>query len=536
MGKEQIKTKTGSARPDQGECLMNTTRSKQYERIRQISLSAAICIFCVIVGQIMHALHAPDDSIICVYILAIVLTSAMTSGYVYGIVSAFVMTLAFAFFVSSPVYSFINPSPYLLVTTGIVFVISVLISSITSKVKDGELQAVRREEESKILYHLTRDLAGMTTIQDVIRLTLQNISDVFHTDCRLLLFDEKRKPEETFVLMEHGVIDSKAPTDSTRDFSEYQTKPAKGYYVNAQQYEWPIYALNHRILGAIAIPRTVAEKLSSVDLRMVNTMAEAAGIVLDKLQMAREEERSRIEFDQERYRTNLLRSISHDLRTPLAGICGTAEVLMSMLPADSKEHELAFSINRETNWLYNLVQNILSLTRLQNGTMQIKKELMIVEEVVESAVETMRFRLPSREFITMYPDEILAAPMDASLIKQVIINLLDNANKYSPGNTPIEIEVEDLEDSDEVAVEVRDHGNGLSPAALEKVFRMFYTTKANDPKALRGFGLGLPICDSIMKTHQGSITASNRTDGQSGAVFTIRLPKSHFSSPDGTEI
>lgn len=507
---------------------MKNEHEKQLSVSKQIILSVCFCIISILIGEVMLHFNAPAYTIVCVYILGNVLVSSFTSSYWYGLISCLVSSLAFAYFVAAPIFSFRELSPYFIVATIILLIISMLISSITSKMRANERLAWHKEEVSNILYHLTRDLAGMTSVDEVIKLTLQNIADVFQTDCRLLLFTSEGKAEENFILFENGVFEEKAQTDPTRTFEEYKTRPALGYYRNAHQYEWPFYGMDKKVLGALAIPKEVAEKLNDSDLRLINTMTDAAGIVIEKLTLAQVEEKSKIEMSQERYRTNLLRSISHDLRTPLAGITGTAEVLMSMLSQDSKEYELASNIHKETNWLYNLVQNILSLTRIQDTGIRLKKEVMIVEDVVNSAVETMEFRLPQRQFVTNYPEDVLASEMDASLIKQVIINLLDNANKYSPMNQPIEITVWKEEETNQVAVSVQDYGEGLSPAALEKVFHLFYTTKPSDPKALRGFGLGLPICASIMKIHDGSITSGNREDGPSGAVFTIYLPEFNF--------
>ncbi len=496
--------------------------------LKQIGLSVSVCIFSILIGEVMVHWNAPAYTIVCVYILGTVLISSFTSTYWYGLISCLVSAIAFAYFVAAPIFSFKELSPYFVVATIIMLSISMLISSITSKVRANERLAWRKEEVSNILYHLTRDLAGMTAVDEVIKLTLQNISDVFHTNCRLLLFTSEGKPEDHFILLENGTFEEHAQTNPTRTFEEYKTRPTLGYYTNDYQYEWPFYGMNKQVLGALAIPKEVADQLSPSDLRLISTMTDAAGIVIDKLTLAQVEEKSRVEMSQERYRTNLLRSISHDLRTPLSGIAGTSEVLMSMLPENSKEYELAYNIYKETNWLYNLVQNILSLTRLQNNGIPLKKEVMIVEDVVNSAVETMQFRLPKRQFITSYPEEVLASEMDSSLIKQVIINLIDNANKYSPLDQPIEVKVWKEEGSNQIAVSVQDHGEGLSTAALEKVFNLFYTTKPSEPTALRGFGLGLPICASIMKIHDGSITSANREDGISGAVFTIYMPEFNF--------
>lgn len=506
---------------------MKKGRWKHNEVFRQICLTLSLGACAILIGEIMLPFNAPAYTIVCVYILGMVGISFLTTAYWYGLVASLFLSIAFAYFVAAPIFSFRELSPYFMLATGIMLLISVLISYITSKIRANEILALQKEERSNILYHLTRDLAGMTMVDEVIKRTLQNISDVFHTKCQLLLFDKEEKPENQFVLLEDGVFKDHI-SDLSYPFEKYQTRPENGYYITPDYYEWPFYTMNKKVLGVISIPTSIAKEMTDGDLRLISTMTDAAGIVIEKLSLAQVEEKSRQEMDQERYRTNLLRSISHDLRTPLAGITGTTEVLMAMLPEDSKEHELAANINKETNWLYNLVQNVLSLTRLQNSGMTLHKEVMIVEDVVNSALETMQFRLPNRQFIANYPDEVLAASMDASLIKQVIINLLDNANKYSPPQEPIEIDVWQVTDKDQVAVSVKDHGEGLSPAALEKVFRLFYTTKPNDPNALRGFGLGLPICSSILKIHDGSITSGNREDGKSGAVFTIYLPEYNF--------
>lgn len=504
---------------------MDGVRNVRFERFKEFCLTIALCIGTVILGQLVVSFDVPEDVLVCLYLLAVVLTSYLTNGYWYGIAASILMPMAYTYFLAAPRMSFSSSSPFLFVTAGLMMIISFIISSITSKVKAQEVLARKREEESSVLYHLTRDLAGVTSVEEVVHLTLENIAKVFHTDCRLLFFDEEGKPESTFTLLEHGQINTEAHTNSKRDFSEYKIRPELGYYKNNLQYEFPFYAPDGKVLGAVAIPNQVARTMSKADLQMVNTMTEAGGIVIDKLSIAKSQEQARNDIEQERYRANLLRSISHDLRTPLAGISGTSEVLMSMLDPQTKEYELANTISRETSWLYNLVQNVLSLTRIQNGSVNMKKEVMVVEDIVSSAVETMETRFPKRKLLTFFPEDILTASMDSSLIKQVIINLIDNANKFSDLSQPIELEVKDDSEHGFVQVEVKDHGIGLSPAAREKVFNMFYTTKSSTPGAMRGFGLGLPICDSIIKAHGGTISADNRQDGQQGAVFTISLPK-----------
>ena len=503
---------------------------EKYQQLKYWVLTFSVCILCVLITESLKTFHAPDDLLCCLYTLGIVLISYWVQGYIYGCAASLLMAISYFYFISAPARSFGQLSPYHALTTVVMLCISLLISSLTSKLKAAEVQARRREEKSQVLYHLTKDLAGVSSLDEVVNLTLANISKTFRTDCRLLFFDEEGRPEKQFSLYEKGVLDRTVPTDTNRTFEEYKgSKPETGYFITPTQYEWPFYTAQGKVFGAIALPAVNAQNFLPQDFRTINTMIETAAIVIDKIILENRQKESRMILSQERYKTNLLRSISHDLRTPLAGITGTCEILMEMLPDDSKEHELASSISKETNWLFTMVQNVLSLTRLQNGQVDMKKEVMVVEDVVNSAVETMQLRLPNRPLKVIVPDDVLAAQMDSALIKQGLINLIDNANKYSKGITPIELEVKETEDGEFVEISVSDHGVGLSDAAIEKVFNMFYTTKSNAPGALRGFGLGLPICQSIMKAHGGSIRAANRTDGTTGAVFTISLPKYEFA-------
>lgn len=504
---------------------MKSSQRSVSDQVRQTAIMLAICAAGIVIGQILNRFDAPQESIVCIYLLSVVLTAAQTTGYVYGIVCALIASLAYNFFENTPTLSLASLDSYFLITTGLMMVIAVTISSITSKVKEGQILAKRHEDETLVLYHLTKGLAGVTTVNEAINITLINISETFKTDCRILQFDEDENPAHTFILLENSQIHQSVPTDKTRDFSEYKVRPEKGYYINDVQYEWPMYTQNGKVLCSLAIPKATAEKLTVSERRMLNTMAETAGVVLEKLILAKRELSNQHQVSQERYKANLLRSISHDLRTPLAGISGTAEVLMEQLEPDSEAYRMATNIRKETVWLYNLVQNVLSLTRLQNQEFAIKAEVNVLEDVVDSAVETMKIRLPERTFNVFYPEEdVLAVNLDPSLIKQVVINLIDNANKYSPVDQPIEVVVRPAEKQGYAEVLVRDFGDGLSQAALEKIFQMFYTTKSKTPGVVRGYGLGLPICDSIMKAHKGRIYARNREDGKKGAVFVLEFP------------
>lgn len=238
-------------------------------------------------------------------------------------------------------------------------------------------------------------------------------------------------------------------------------------------------------------------------------------------QSALEAQRRAAETAQERYRANLLRSISHDLRTPLAGIIGASEMLMSMSDAGDPRFPLAEGIHKDADWLHSLVENILNLTRLQDGQLAICKVPEVVDEIIESALSHIQKRYPDREITAILPDDLLFVPMDAHLIGQVLVNLLDNAVKHTTLDNNIEISAN--KNGDEAIFAVRDNGEGIPETELSHIFQAFYTRQNNRGDAQRGIGLGLTICEAIVNAHGGTIRAVNRSDGP-GAEFVFTLP------------
>ena len=498
-----------------------------YERIKDSILTLALSLLALTIGFVFALINAPTDTTVAIYFLTAILTAALTSTRYYGFFTSAILTLGYNFFITAPKFSFSKITPYMLIVSGLMFLMSLISSSIMSRVRLGEQLARRRQKESQVLYHLTKDLSTAETVDEVVELTLNNIADVFNTDCRMVFFDDDGKVKPSFTLMKNHTIQKDVPINSQRDYKEYKEKPPKGYYYNEQQkqYEWPFFDRHQKILGSIAIEEKRVDHFNDFDFRMIYTMTEATGIVIDKLMLSKEQAQAQLEVERERYRTNLLRSISHDLRTPLTGIIGTSELLMELLDENSQEYELASSIYKESSWLSALVANVLSLTRLQNHSMNIKKEVMVVEDVVDSAIETISLRYPERQIVTEYPQDVLTCLVDPALMKQVIINLIDNAIKYSPPTEPIEIMVNEEFSSHNVLIQISDHGMGLDRQEKIDAFKMFYTTKSDTGAKVKRVGLGLPICQSIVKSHDGSLVVSDREDKTNGAVFTIYLPK-----------
>ena len=234
-----------------------------------------------------------------------------------------------------------------------------------------------------------------------------------------------------------------------------------------------------------------------------------------------EHERKIEEAEREKLRANLLRAVSHDLRTPLTGIIGASSSYLenkAMLSEDEKL-ELVTNINNDSNWLLNMVENLLSVTRIQDNPSKVRKIPEVVEEVVSEATLRLQKRLPNAVIHVHVPVNFLMVPMDAILIEQVLINLMENAVTHSGSSQPTELIV--TEQMDTVTFEVKDFGHGLDESQLDHLFQGTYAS-SDSTDTHKGMGIGLSICKTIIEAHNGEIMAKNHP---TGAVFSFTLPK-----------
>lgn len=235
-----------------------------------------------------------------------------------------------------------------------------------------------------------------------------------------------------------------------------------------------------------------------------------------------EREKALTEADREKLRANLLRAVSHDLRTPLTGIIGSSSSYLENYPELSEEErtELVANIKEDSQWLLNMVENLLTVTRINNNSEnQVKKSPEIVEEVVSEAILRLRKRLPDIRIRVSMPNNFLMLSMDPTLIEQVLINLLENAFVHSGSREPIDLVIEDAPDF--ISFKVRDYGRGIDEKQLPYIFEGQQRT-AESTDSHKGIGIGLSICKTIIQAHDGTITASNHPNG---ADFTFTLPK-----------
>jgi len=229
-----------------------------------------------------------------------------------------------------------------------------------------------------------------------------------------------------------------------------------------------------------------------------------------------------VDSEKEKMRSNLLRAIAHDLRTPLSGILGASSAIRenSKTLDEGTRDKLNADIQEEAQWLIRMVENLLSVTRINEGESKVNKNPEAAEEIVAEAVSRIRKIFPHHKVEISVPNELLEVPMDGTLIAQVLINLLENAVKHSANTSPVEIILKKGENA--AIFEVIDHGKGIADEDFPYLFTSYVPNGTKSSDSSRGMGIGLSICMTIIKAHNGTMEAANRKEG--GAVFKFTLP------------
>ena len=283
---------------------------------------------------------------------------------------------------------------------------------------------------------------------------------------------------------------------------------------------FPVQAEEGHVLAVAGLLTDPERPTESYPLETVETLLVRCGIALSRLEFMDREHTILMEKELERMRSDFLRAISHDFRTPLTGIIGACSTLeqpgVSLVEEDSRS--LIHSVSEEAAWLLRMVENLLTVTRVGPSGHKLNRSLEPLEEVLLEALEKARGRFPQAVIRVQQPAELLLIPMDPTLMVQVLTNLIENAVKFANGDHRIDLIVEEQEQT--VTITVRDYGRGISEVALQNLFEPI---NHHDGDSNHGMGLGLSICKSIIRAHGGTI--EGRNSSPKGAVFIITLPK-----------
>ncbi|HEY4016431.1 MAG TPA: sensor histidine kinase KdpD [Polyangiaceae bacterium] len=456
--------------------------------------------------------------VVMVLLLGIVFIS-MRYGYGPALFAAVASVVSFDFFFIPPYRSFAVSDFRHIVTFIVMFLVAGILSHMGRRIRDQADAARQRERRTASLYAISRELAVAQALDGLLSVAARHLRDVFDTSVTFLL------PGEGGALrVAHA--DAEAPRDEKElgvaEWVWTHQRPAglgTETLPSAKALFAPLKGARGRVGILALVPNGSGERLRDPEERqLLETFAGIIGSAVERAQLVEEARRARLRIETEQLRNSLLSSVSHDLRTPLAVVTGAAEVLLD--PSGPKEpgqrRELLQTIHEEGRRLNRLVRNLLDMTRLEAGALRVDKELNVIEEVIGSALNRVEERLVGREVKTDVPADLPPVPLDPVLIEQVLINLLENATKYTPAGSEIDVSAHVVDGA--LEIEVADHGPGISPADAERVFDKFY--RGGGPAG--GSGLGLTICRGVVSAHGGRIWVTERPGG--GAAFKLTLP------------
>lgn len=455
------------------------------------------------------------------FLLAVMVT-AVWFGRGPSLLAAGLGVASYDFFFVQPLYTFSVHDRRYFLTFGMIFAVGWAMSELAQRLRRQQREAQSREERTAVLYALTRELASVEAPATIATIAARHAANIFAAQANILTVADG-------ALQSIAVAPEGAPLDA-KDFEvaiwSHEHKRSAGLGTDtlpgAKALCTPLCAGASQ-LGVLVLAPQDQKALRTDQREFLDVLGRQVAVALERARLSEEAKQSALRAKTEEMRSSLLSAVSHDLRTPLATITGAATSLRDdeKLATETRS-ELVDSIVDQAERLERLVANLLDMTRLESGAIALRRDWVPLEEMVGSALTRLETRLGVRELKVSIPPEVPLVLVDPVLFEQVFVNLLENAEKYTPPGSPIEISARNA--SDCVEVRFRDHGPGLPLGSELKVFEKFFR---GAHIGVAGVGLGLPICKGILEAHGGAIRAETHPAG--GAAFYISIP--HCGSP-----
>ena len=441
---------------------------------------AAASLFCLLLNEA----GVMKENVLMVFLIGVLLVGAFTSGYEYGIIGAVVSVLLFNYFFTVPVHTFAIMNPDDVVLMALFLAVSCISSGMTARFRKQAAIAEENEKAARRMSEMSEKFINVTGKEHIIELGIRYIQENTGYRASVEIYGDESGQEEN----------------------------ETGYVI------FPIGGILQKI-GELKV-FTDDNGLGSEQEIFIRAAAGQIGIALDRELIYSEQEKTRLEVEREHLKSSMLRSISHDFRTPLTGIIGDCDMILASRDADEEEKEsLVNDIREQSMWLTRTMENILSMTKLEGGTDFIDRRQEVLEDLVYEAERHITGLREHRRFQNSVPEEVLTAEVDGRLIIQVLVNLLDNAMKNTGEGGTIRLSLS-FQDNKAYFV-VEDNGKGIKPGMEQQIFGEFVSVSEKSPDQKRGIGLGLAICKEVVEAHGGKIWAENRLEG--GTRFTFWL-------------
>ena len=493
-----------------------------HQPIWRYFLSVVLVTFATLIGRIIQGNLEPAN-LVMLYLISTVLSAAYL-GRGPGLLTSFLGVLAFDYFLVPPYMTFaVSDTQYVITFIGL-FLVSIVISTLTARTKEQAEAAILREGNTSALYTLSRELTSATDLHEVADIIISNISQVFGRDIAIFLPEDGKL--NIFAASPDYFPDANEMAVATWAFEHDQpagfgTDSLPAITLRCQ----PLKTAQGQI-GVLGIhPQKSGVLLTPEQSQTFNAFAYQAALAIERATLTEQARQAALLQATEKLQTALLNSISHDLRTPLVSITGALSSLREeTLQLDPKDRKsLLDTAYGEAERLNRLVGNLLNMTRLEANAIHLRREPSDIQDAIGAALNQLEERLGTKPVEVKIPDDLQLISLDFALFVQALVNLIDNSVKYSSMDTSIEINVSQT--NNEIKIEISDRGIGIPSEDLEKVFDKFY--RVSRPESVNGTGLGLAICKGIIELHGGTIFAKNRAGG--GTTISISLPKGNES-------
>ncbi len=449
--------------------------------LRDWGISIGILVLASGLGYLFSKVGFSEANIIAIYLLAVLLTAMVTSTRSSYVLSAIGSVLVFNFFFTYPQFSLRVYADGAPLTFLIMLIASLTVGTMTDQLKGQTRQSTQAAYRTNLLLETNQLLQKAQSDEEILQAARTQVSKLLGRNTSIL----------------PGVVAS-----ANKDTQHQSIK------------------VQDRVYGTVIIEG--ADPVEAFENSVLLSILGECAMALENSRNTKEMEDAKLQAEQEKLRANLLRSISHDLRTPLTSISGNAGMLLSDLEKLDNDtiRQMCGDIYDDSAWLTNLVENLLAVTKIEEGRMELKMQPHLIEEIVSEALQHISRKQEEHTITVHHDNELLLAKCDARLIIQVIINLVDNAIKYTPVGSHIDITT--TGDQDTIEIRIADNGAGVPDSEKEKIFEMFYSGSNPIADCRRSLGLGLSLCRSIVNVHGGAITVSDNQP--TGTVFTFTIP------------
>lgn len=493
---------------------------------RDLAKTVGILLAASLIGLLFYHAGITEANIVTMYLLAVLCTALATNGRLYGILASVASVLVFNYLFTVPRFTFkFNDVSRYSVTFLVMFIAACITSTLTMRVKAQARQATRKAYRSELLLKTSQALQRAEGEAQILCVAAEHLSKLLRASVLLYPVAGGALQEPLFCPFGADARPRFAsPADQRAAAAVLEHGGQAGAFTNV----CPGAGCLYMAVGAGAPPRAVAgvavppgHSPDAFDRNLMEALLNECALALEKERIGREKAGIELRAQQEQLRSNLLRTISHDLRTPLTSISGNAGVLLqnSSVLDEAQKRRLYMDISDDSLWLIQLVENLLSITRLENGALNLRLQPELLEEVIGEALQHLNRRCSEHPLSVQVEGDLLMAKMDSRLITQVFINIVNNAVKYTPPGASIAISAR--REGGMVRVEIADTGPGIPEQARAKLFDMFFTAGSAGGDARRGLGLGLALCRSIVEAHGGSIGV--RPNQPHGSVFFFTL-------------